>query len=37
MTLTSTDLLLEATGISKTYGAVVALRSASCGRARSTP
>jgi ribose transport system ATP-binding protein len=29
MTLTSTDLLLEATGISKTYGAVVALRSAS--------
>src|SRR5436190_8924132 len=28
MTLTSTDLLLEATGISKTYGAVVALRSA---------
>src|SRR2546423_1304305 len=29
MTLTSTDLLLEATGVSKTYGAVVALRSAS--------
>ena len=29
MTLTTTDLLLEATGISKTYGAVVALRSAS--------
>ena len=29
MTVTSTDLLLEATGISKTYGAVVALRSAS--------
>ena len=29
MTVTSTDLLLEATGVSKTYGAVVALRSAS--------
>jgi ribose transport system ATP-binding protein len=29
MTLTSTELLLEASGISKTYGAVVALRSAS--------
>jgi ribose transport system ATP-binding protein len=29
MTLTTTDLLLEATGVSKTYGAVVALRSAS--------
>src|SRR5213593_4786613 len=29
MTLTSTDLLLEASEISKTYGAVVALRSAS--------
>jgi energy-coupling factor transporter ATP-binding protein EcfA2 len=29
MTLTTTDLLLEATGISKTYGAVVALKSAS--------
>jgi len=29
MTHTSTDLLLEATGISKTYGAVVALKSAS--------
>ena len=29
MTLTATDLLLEATDISKTYGAVVALRSAS--------
>ena len=29
MTLTTTDFLLEATGISKTYGAVVALRSAS--------
>ena len=29
MTLTSTDLLLEATGVSKTYGAVVALKSAS--------
>ena len=29
MTLTATDLLLEATGVSKTYGAVVALRSAS--------
>ncbi len=29
MTLTGTDLLLEATGISKTYGAVVALKSAS--------
>ena len=29
MTLTTTDLLLEATGITKTYGAVVALRAAS--------
>jgi ribose transport system ATP-binding protein len=29
MTATTTDLLLEATGISKTYGAVVALRNAS--------
>ena len=29
MTLTTTDLLLEATGISKAYGAVVALKSAS--------
>ena len=29
MTLTATGLLLEATDISKTYGAVVALRSAS--------
>jgi ribose transport system ATP-binding protein len=29
MTLTATDLLLEATGVSKAYGAVVALRSAS--------
>jgi ribose transport system ATP-binding protein len=29
MTLTSTDLLLEATGVSKTYGAVVALDHAS--------
>jgi ribose transport system ATP-binding protein len=29
MTLTATDLLLEATGISKTYGAVVALKAAS--------
>src|SRR6059058_4802127 len=29
MTATATDLLLEATGIAKTYGAVVALRSAS--------
>jgi len=29
MTLTTTDLLLEATDVSKTYGAVVALRSAS--------
>ncbi len=29
MTLTATDLLLEATGVSKTYGAVIALRSAS--------
>src|SRR5690348_7691597 len=29
MTATSTDLLLEATGVAKTYGAVVALRSAS--------
>ncbi len=29
MTLTTTDLLLEATGISKSYGAVIALRAAS--------
>lgn len=29
MTVTATELLLEATGVSKTYGAVVALRSAS--------
>src|SRR6476619_7056129 len=29
MTLTATDLLLEASGISKRYGAVVALKSAS--------
>ena len=29
MTLTTTDVLLEATGVSKTYGAVVALKSAS--------
>src|SRR6478609_606500 len=29
MTITSTDQLLEATGVSKTYGAVVALRDAS--------
>lgn len=29
MTLTATDLLLEATGVSKTYGAVVALQNAS--------
>jgi ribose transport system ATP-binding protein len=29
MTITATDLLLEATGVAKTYGAVVALRSAS--------
>jgi ribose transport system ATP-binding protein len=29
MTVTGTDLLLEATGVSKAYGAVVALRSAS--------
>jgi len=29
MTIATTDLVLEATGISKTYGAVVALRSAS--------
>jgi ribose transport system ATP-binding protein len=29
MTVTGTDLLLEATGIAKTYGAVVALKSAS--------
>jgi ribose transport system ATP-binding protein len=29
MTLTTTDLLLEASGIAKTYGAVVALKSAS--------
>jgi ribose transport system ATP-binding protein len=31
MTLTATDLLLNATGIAKTYGAVVALRNASLG------
>ncbi len=31
MTVTATDLLLDATGISKTYGAVVALKSASLG------
>ncbi len=29
MTLAATDLLLDATGVSKTYGAVIALRSAS--------
>src|SRR6186997_1243944 len=29
MTVTATDFLLEASGISKTYGAVVALRDAS--------
>src|SRR3954464_6127091 len=29
MTVTATDLLLEATDVAKTYGAVVALRSAS--------
>jgi ribose transport system ATP-binding protein len=29
MTLTATDLLLEATGVSKTYGAVIALKAAS--------
>ena len=29
MTVTGTDMLLEATGVSKTYGAVVALKSAS--------
>jgi ribose transport system ATP-binding protein len=29
MTLTTTDLLLEATGVSKTYGAVIALKAAS--------
>src|SRR5215470_18668749 len=29
MTLTATDLLLDATGVAKTYGAVVALKSAS--------
>jgi ribose transport system ATP-binding protein len=29
MTVTTTDVLLEATGVSKTYGAVVALKSAS--------
>ena len=29
MTLTTTDLLLEASGVAKTYGAVVALKSAS--------
>ena len=31
MTVSATDLLLEATGVSKTYGAVVALKSASLG------
>jgi ribose transport system ATP-binding protein len=31
MTITATDLLLEATDVSKTYGAVVALKSASLG------
>jgi ribose transport system ATP-binding protein len=31
MTVTSTNLLLEATGIAKTYGAVVALKDASLG------
>ena len=39
MTLTATDLLLEATGVAKTYGAVVALRVGLAGgpaRARST-
>ena len=39
MTLTATDLLLEATGVSKTYGAVVALQVRVAGRparARST-
>ena len=29
MSVIATDLLLEATGVAKTYGAVVALRSAS--------
>ena len=29
MTITTTDLLLEATGVSKTYGSVTALKSAS--------
>ena len=33
MTVTTTDLLLEATDVSKTYGAVVALRSRVAGRA----
>ncbi len=33
MTATSTDLLLEATGITKTYGAVVALKVGVAGRA----
>ena len=39
MSLTSTDLLLEANGISKTYGAVVALKNASLavGPERSMP
>ena len=38
MTLTTTDLLLEATDVAKTYGAVVALKSRRwpCGPARST-
>ena len=39
MTVTATDLLLEATGIAKTYGAVVALQvglAGASGRARST-
>ena len=39
MTVTATDLLLEATDVAKTYGAVVALKSASLARparARST-
>jgi ribose transport system ATP-binding protein len=31
MTATATDLLLEATGVSKAYGAVIALRNASLG------
>ena len=29
MTVTATDLMLEATGVAKTYGAVVALKEAS--------